>query len=115
MFAIEGSTISNRDELLDKLIQAVKDLDPTAMVYFSEHQPDKNYAELAQVIKQHDRILNQLVQAFNKANPSAAIDVHSGSEATALPSTDERVKSKSRARAALREVRRALNDFRDNS
>lgn len=115
MLAIEGSTIANRDELLDKLLQAVKDLDLTAMVYFSEHQPDKNYAELAQAIRQHDRILTQLVQAFNKANPSAMIEVHSDSEATTTLSSEELKKRKSRARATLREVRRALNEFRDNS
>ena len=43
-----------KDELLDKLIQAVKDIDPAAMVYFSEHQPykdfDKKLQKLAKAI-----------------------------------------------------------------
>lgn len=96
-------------------MQAVKDLDPSAMAYFSEHQPDKNYAQLMQVTKQHDNILNQLVQVSNKTNPLEPIDVHPGGEDTALSTPEDEAKKKSRARAALREVRHALNDFRDNS
>lgn len=41
--AIQNSTLQQRDELLDKLIQAVTDLDPIGAIYFKEHQPDTNY------------------------------------------------------------------------
>src|SRR5439155_17304152 len=55
--AIENSAIPNSDRLLEKLIQAIKDLDPGASVYFKEHQPDKNYEELQQALKEQDEAL----------------------------------------------------------
>jgi hypothetical protein len=98
--AIQGSTISGRDELLDKLIQAVRVLDPTASVYFKEHQPNSSTA------------LDELVEAFKKKamqQMMAQNDLKSdqsnknGPEASAL------------ARIVLREVRSTLNSFRDKS
>jgi hypothetical protein len=44
--AIENSSINNRDSLLEKLTEAIKDLDADANVYVNEHQRDKNHAKL---------------------------------------------------------------------
>jgi hypothetical protein len=99
--AIQGSTISGKDELLDKLVQAVTVLDPAAEVYFKEHQPDKNSA-----------VINELTEAF-KQKAFKQLMVQNG--------LDSDIKSKpgpnaaSVARVALREVRSTLNDFRDKS
>ena len=94
--AIQNSTIKQRDELLDKLIQAATDLDPAGAVYFKDHQPDTDY-----------KLLREIAEAVNKIS-------------TTQPPIDiEAIETKSpgqqdAARMALSEVRRTLNDFRDN-
>ncbi len=115
MYAIKGSTMNNGDELLDKLILAVQDLDPLASGYFSEHQPDKS----------RDRLLNKLISSINSekevllqmsaklsnlgqhGNNSPDIEQELG-PVTAI---DEKLQAK--ARVALHEIHRTLNEFRD--
>jgi hypothetical protein len=98
--AIQGSAISGKDELLDKLKQAVKVLDPTAGVYFKEHQANNCTAldELAEAFKKKalQQMLDQNGLGSDEANQN-------GPKASAL------------ARIALREVRSTLNSFRDKS
>ena len=106
--AIENSAISNCDGLLEKLIQAVKDLDPGASVYFKEHQPDKNYAELQQALKKQMDMLDKLVDAFNRKHPDDKV-AKEDLQHTTLDAQGER-----RARGVLREVRNRLNAYRDN-
>ncbi len=99
--AIQGSTISRKDELLDKLLQAVSVIQPAADVYFKEHQPDKGdtaFNQLTEAFKQ--KALNQLIHENQLSDSESKVDRH---EAEKL------------ARVALREVRRTLNDFRDKS
>jgi hypothetical protein len=99
--AIQGSKLNSQDELLDKLLQAVVTLEPTAEIYFKEHQPDKGNADLnllTEAVKH--RLLQDLT---DKQNLQDIQNITDHSEAKAL------------ARVALREVRSTLNDFRDKS
>ncbi len=99
--AIQGSTISHKDELLDKLLQAVITLQPKAEVYFKEHQPDKGNTDinlLTEALKH--KLLQELIE---KNDLKGVQNIDDPSEAKAL------------ARVALREVRSTLNDFRDKS
>jgi hypothetical protein len=104
--AIENSAINNSDSLLEKLIQAVKDLDPGASVYFKEHQPDKNYEELLQELKEQHNVLEKLVEEYNNNHPHDKI-LPLDKDVSLTP------KVECRARGALREVRQALNTYRD--
>ena len=63
--SIQNSTMSNRDELIEKLTQAVIDLSPEAGVYFKDHQPDTSNEDIQQLQKDMARdknIINQLIQ-----------------------------------------------------
>ena len=108
--SIKGSSIANQDELLEKLIQAVMELDPAAAVYFKEHQPDKNSEELLKVKQE----LDQLVQAFKQHDPSVAdkFDHTTSGETSGNPTAS--AEGETRARVTLREIRRTLDDYRDN-
>jgi hypothetical protein len=98
--AIQGSAISGKDELLDKLMQAVKVLDPTAGVYFKEHQPNNCTA------------LDELAEAFKKKALQQMLTQNGlGSD----EAKKNRSKASTLARIALREVRSTLNSFRDKS
>ncbi|HLZ61934.1 MAG TPA: hypothetical protein VKR06_33740 [Ktedonosporobacter sp.] len=122
---IQHSRIANRDDLLAKLTQAVKDLDPLAMIYFSKKQPLEGHEELLNKLMQatmgHRDALRKLGQAINQSDLSTQIeentkldfeDTHEEPEeqVTVAPSLEMRA----RARLALREVRRTLNEFRDS-
>jgi len=120
--AIQDSTINNRDTLLDKLIQAVNDLDPKAAVYFKEHQPDKQSNELLdkliQTEKRYNKALLHLMKSIEQAVPEAKIDVaemvvFDDEETEENDTPDPDLEAQARARVALREVRHALNSFRD--
>lgn len=106
--AIENSAVTNSDRLLEKLIQAVKDLDPGASVYFKEHQPDKNYEELQQTLKTQTEMLDKLVEAYNRKHPDDTVT----KEATKNTTLDAQIER--RARGVLREVRNRLNAYRDD-
>lgn len=99
--AIQGSTLSRKDELLDKLLQAVSTLEPKAEIYFKEHQPDKGNPDLnllTEAVKH--RLLQELMEKNNLQS---------------IQNTDDHSETKALARVALREVRSTLNDFRDKS
>jgi hypothetical protein len=111
--SIEGSTISNREELLAKLVKAAKELKPEAATYFEAYNPDKSSGEIRELRQQ----VEQLTQAIKKQGSSAAdtqsnvtIDQSAASTAEAV-----KVEAQIRARIALREVRRTLDEFRDKS
>ena len=115
MFSIKGSTMNNGDELLDKLILAVHDLDPLASTYFSEHQPDKSrdrlLNKLIQTVTSEKEVLRQIAARFNillKHGDNATDD---DDEIEVVTPTDKKLQA--RARFALREIRRTLNGFRD--
>lgn len=98
--AIQGSAISGKDELLDKLMQAVKVLDPTAGVYFKEHQPNNCPA------------LDELTEAFKKKVLQQML-AQNGLESDV--GKKQGPKASTLACIALREVRSTLNSFRDKS
>ncbi|WP_220204697.1 hypothetical protein [Reticulibacter mediterranei] len=110
---IEKSAIGNTDELLNQLLQAVKDLDPAAMVYFKEHQPTKISEDLHDALQHQTRGIEQIARAFKTVHPGANIDFHEQEPSVALPLPDE--EARARARVALREIRHTINDFRDTS
>ncbi len=99
--AIQGSTLSRKDELLDKLLQAVVTLQPKADIYFKEHQPDKGDTEL-----------NQLTEALKRKMIQELIDKNGLKD---VQNPEDPSEAKALARVALREVRSTLNDFRDKS
>ncbi len=98
--AIQGSAISSKDELLDKLARAVTTLDPLAVAYLKDHQ-SKESSEL-----------DQLAEAF-KQKAIKQIMSENGLDDDASKGVDP--KAKLMARVALREVRSTLNSFRDKS
>jgi hypothetical protein len=107
--AISDSAISNRDSLLEKLIQAVKELDAGASIYFKEHQPDKNYEELKEQFQKHDEMLVKLVNIYKKEHPGdTSFDEIVAAQAPCPPEIERR------ARGILREIRQMLNSYRDD-
>ena len=44
--SIQNSSIPDSNSLIRKMLQAVKDLSPEAMVYFEELRTDKNFSDL---------------------------------------------------------------------
>nr|HET6902075.1 hypothetical protein [Ktedonobacteraceae bacterium] len=109
--SIQDSTIDNQDKLLSKLIQAVKELDPKAMIYFSEHQPGTN----------QDIVLEQLALIVKKINHLPVAHAHKNqededdSEEDGAQTVHVNPEARSQARVVLRSVRHALNKFRDDS
>lgn len=97
--AIQGSQIDGQDELLEDVIQAVTVIQPEALPYFKEHQISKSSVALSQ--------LTQLTQQSNASSLVANVPSKNGAD------SDARMKANAAARATLREVRSALNDFRD--
>jgi hypothetical protein len=105
--AIQGSAISSKDELLDKLARAVTTLDPLAVAYLKDHQ-SKESSEL-----------DQLAEAF-KQKAIKQIMSENGLDDDTNKEVDPKAKlmageAKLMARVALREVRSTLNSFRDKS
>lgn len=105
--ALTGSQVSNRDELLAKLLYAVKKLDPSmASLFRVSATPGEN----------ENPDIQQLLQDVQKI--AQHLKVHLGADEN-HPS-DPRVKAshdgedEARARLTLREVRRALNAYRDH-
>jgi hypothetical protein len=97
--AIEGSQMNGKDELLENVIQAVAVLKPEALVYFKERQPGKSSVSSSQLI--------QLTLISRPLSPDGNGSAKNGGD------SDAQAKAESAARATLREVRSALNDYRD--
>lgn len=99
---IAGSTMADRDRLLEKLRAAVQSLRPSATVYLNEpprdREPQAGRAQPMRATAATGQPANTPIDAFPAAVPS-----------TLSPSAEIE------ARIVLREVRRALNDFRDES
>lgn len=109
-WALQDSTISNRDELLQILIQAVEEISPEAAVYFKEHQP---YQSSSMMMRQETTRSGRVVTGVRK------VAVKMPFISTFIQRTDTQTTlvtnaSHAGARSALHEVRRTLNQFRDN-
>lgn len=115
---IQDSVISNQEEILLKLVRAVRDLDPLAMSYFSEQRPrkktDEKLNKVIQATIEHSQQIQQITRAVKRLDQNAAIDE---GQRVNLQGADEEMEAEpdvqTQARIALREVRGALNEFRD--
>lgn len=92
--ALQDSTIARRDELVRKLTRAATDLYPEGTIYFQDDDPDENH-----------ELLQKIADAFNQM-PSTHPLINPQSSPTS--------KQQDAARMILSEIRRTLNDFRDN-
>jgi len=110
---IHNSNIGNADELLDQLVQAIKDLDSGAMVYFKDRQQKKVDIDLQGEMHRQTRGIAQIAKALKVVHPDVAIDFQEHELPAALPTPDE--EAQARARVALRQIRRTVNAFRDTS
>ena len=90
--AIQNSMISDRKDLIRKMLQAVKDLRPEAMVYFDELRADKYYADLFP--------------------PHSNIDLADSMPMEELPRQTNG--SEELAREAIWQVKHALNVYQDS-
>lgn len=115
MFSIKGSTMTNSDELLDKLILAVKDLDPCASDYFNEHQPDKSrdrlLNKLIHTVNSEKKVLRQIADRVSLPVEHGANSTDEADDVAKITPIDKKLQAK--ARITLREIRRTLNGFRD--
>lgn len=107
--SLQGSNLSNRDSLLEKLIQAVNDLRPESAVFFKEHQPNAELIRVSEALENHSRVLAQVVNSINSLEGAHHITMKLESPSP----TRHDAKTQARARIALREVRATLNDYRD--
>jgi len=105
--AISNSQMSNCNELLAKLRYAVKKLDPAMLNQF------KSYVSASQLENENAQI-QQLQQDVQHIAQHIHLDLDEDHAAThrAKPSHDP--EDAARARITLREVRRALNEYRDH-
>ena len=101
--AIQGSRISNRDELLKKLRQAVKELNPAMESRFKMYQPEEDNEEI-----------RELKKAVKKIAAKVGIDLDDDLSDKGTENQGISAEAEARARLTMREVRRVLNDFRDH-
>ncbi len=100
--AIQDSQLSSRDELLKKLRQSVKELNPAIESRFRTYRAEEDNEEI-QKLKKH------IKQIAAKAGIDLDDDLSDKSAEHQIISTE----AEARARLTLREVRQTLNDFRD--
>ena len=103
---LEGSNVENRDTLLKELELAVRDLDPDATKYLKRSQDDNNIKALLQEI---------LAQRTSASQETLTNGIDRDAQ---VKSTDQLMKPsplvQARARATLRQVKHALNKFRED-
>jgi hypothetical protein len=90
--AIQKSAISDGKDLIRKMLQAVKDLRPEALVYFDELRADKYYADL---FPPHSPVDLGDSNPIEKVSPQAK-------------------QSEELAREAIKQVKHALNIYQDS-
>jgi hypothetical protein len=92
--SLQDSTIGRRDQLLRKLTKAASDLYPDGAIYFQDQPPDEDH-----------ELLLKIADAVNKIPTTHPLidfqDIRSSGQQDA-------------ARMMLSEIRRTLNEFRDN-
>jgi hypothetical protein len=100
--SIQDSKLSDRDELLKKLRQAIKELHPAIEREFNTYRPEDD-SEIIHKLKHHIKAIAVKVQIdldgelFNKGEANLVVSPE----------------AEARARVTVREVRRTLNEFRD--
>ena len=100
---IQNSTMNNRDELLKKLRQAVKELDPAMESRFKTYQPGEDNEEI-----------HTLKQIVKKIAAKVGVDLDDDFSEKGTENQTITAEAEARARLTIREVRRVLNDFRDH-
>ena len=112
--AVKNASISNREDLLDNLQQALAILDPAAIIYFREHQPGyQAVEELKQAVDHHKEALKKLFEAFNQINAPVDVEINVASNSSTR-TRDLDVDKEATARRLALQVRRALNEYRSN-
>jgi hypothetical protein len=101
--AIQNSTISNRDELLQKLKEAVKELNPAMESRFKTYRPEEANEEIW-----------QLKKAVKKIAAKIGFDLDDDFSDKSIENQTITAEAEARARLTMREVRRVLDDFRDH-
>jgi hypothetical protein len=92
--SLQNSTVGKRDELLRKLIKAASDLYPDGASYFQDQAPDENH-----------ELLLKIADAVNQIPTTRPL--------IATPNITSSGQQDA-ARMMLSEIRRTLNEFRDN-
>ncbi len=95
--SLQGSKVSGKDKLLNDVIHAVSVLKPEASIYFEDCPPDKNS--------------NTRNQSTQQGDESSVSDLAPGTSNKNLTNVEVQCET---AKLTLREVRRALNEFRDD-
>jgi hypothetical protein len=100
--SIQDSKLSNRDELLKKLRQAIRELNPAMERQFKMYRPEEDNEEIHKL--KHD-----LREIAIKVQIDLDGDLANKSDSNQVISPE----AEARARMTVREVRRTLNEFRD--
>lgn len=100
--SLQDSTLTNKDDLLNKLRRAVKVLDQGAAIYLNQQPPQD------QQPSQDDQPKHPVLQAI----PSAMQNVDNSKESDGTFSND--IDSQTQARTIIYEVRTTLHHFRDD-
>jgi hypothetical protein len=106
--AIAGSQITNREELLAKLRYAVKKLDPSMANLF------RPYAAPAAPTETESPDIQQLQQDVQQIAQHLHLKLGGDRTSEQKMRVPQDTEDPARARLTLREVRRALNDYRDH-
>ena len=114
--AIQDSAIDNRDELLKRLLLAVADLDKGVIEYFNDSQCDKKLTDILEEMQALGEafLKHQTKKATNTNNQNT---VSAGKKLTTIkennPKSQSCMQTQDRARAALRQIKHSLNEFRE--
>jgi hypothetical protein len=115
--AISDSQISKRDELLAKLLYAVKKLDPSMAALFKPAavaSPGEADSPEVQQLEQNVQHLQQEVQQIAYQIGLKLDKDHSSAPSNGKTRPSHDGEDEPRARLTLREVRRSLNEYRDH-
>ncbi len=100
--SIQDSKLSNRDELLKKLRQAIKELNPAMERQFKMYRPEEDNEEI-------HKLRHSIREIAIKVQIDLDDDLANKSDSNQVISPE----AEARARITVREVRRTLNEFRD--
>lgn len=101
--SIQNSMMTDSEALIRKMLQAVKDLCPEALVYFDELRTDKSYRDLFE-----KSVLVQSPQPEQPPQPSINF-----ADPAKKKLSDQPARSKEIALEAIRQVKHSLNVYQD--
>ena len=106
--SLQDSTLTNREELLNKLRRAVNKLAPEAAVYLNQQPPEATQASQAQQLPQDDQTKHNHLQATRAAMQNGDNPNENDYEFS------NAIDSATQARTIIYEVRTTLHHFRDD-